>query len=148
MHRNGKRIVFTHGAFDLLHYGHLSFLRKSKKLGDVLIVGIESDKNVSSYKPGRPIITQKRRLELLSELNCVDICFINKEKLKPDTYEPFYHDLKANVVTAGRNFGNERVQEIVARTPAKFIFVDSGFESTTRIIDKIIASKIHGTDTQ
>ena len=69
----GKRIVFTNGVFDLLHPGHLRYLRKARALGDVLIVGVNSDRSVQANKgPGRPITPEGERVEILASLDCVD----------------------------------------------------------------------------
>ena len=69
----GHRIVFTNGCFDLFHVGHLEILRKSRSLGDVLVVGVNSDKSVARLKgPGRPILSESERIELISALNFVD----------------------------------------------------------------------------
>ena len=69
----GKSIVLTNGCFDLLHVGHVRFLRESSKFGDILVVGINSDNSVRSLKGnGRPIITLRERMELLSAIECVD----------------------------------------------------------------------------
>src|SRR3990167_6208781 len=69
----GKKIVFTNGTFDLLHLGHVSYLQKAKSLGDVLVVGINSDASVKSYKgPGRPLVPEQDRMKVLAALECVD----------------------------------------------------------------------------
>ncbi len=69
----GKRIVFTNGCFDILHRGHTSYLQKAKKLGDVLVVGLNSDASVRRLKgAGRPLNREKDRAEVLSALSCVD----------------------------------------------------------------------------
>lgn len=68
-----KKIVLVGGCFDLLHYGHISFLKQAKRLGDYLIVALESDKNVRRMKgETRPIHTQEKRKEMLEALTCVD----------------------------------------------------------------------------
>lgn len=69
----GKRIVFTNGCFDLLHIGHLRYLEKARTLGDILVVGVNSDTSVQRMKgPGRPVLPIEERMELLSGLECVD----------------------------------------------------------------------------
>ncbi len=69
----GKRIVMTNGCFDLLHQGHVDYLKKARALGDVLIVAVNSDDSVSRLKgPTRPIVPLKNRMELLAALSCVD----------------------------------------------------------------------------
>jgi D-beta-D-heptose 7-phosphate kinase/D-beta-D-heptose 1-phosphate adenosyltransferase len=69
----GKRVVFTNGCFDLLHVGHIRYLEKARMLGDVLVVGINSDQSVRAIKgPRRPILPEEERAEILSGLWCVD----------------------------------------------------------------------------
>ena len=91
----GVRVVFSNGCFDLLHVGHVRYLAASKRLGDVLIVGINSDESTRSIKgPDRPIRTAALRAELLAELACVDYVTIFEEpsvtpallKIRPDIY--------------------------------------------------------------
>lgn len=90
---SGRTVVFTNGCFDLIHKGHLDYLRKSKSFGEVLIVAINSDSSVRKIKgKGRPILPQKDRAEIVAALDPVDYVFIfNQETplkvikmLKPD----------------------------------------------------------------
>lgn len=91
----GSRIVFTNGHFDLLHVGHLRYLRAAAKLGDVLIVGVNDDRITTGRKgPSRPILPQDERTELLAGLAAVDYATIFGEPtaercirlLRPDVY--------------------------------------------------------------
>ena len=66
-------IVYTVGTFDLLHVGHLALLEYCKSLGDILAVGVASDRVVNSYKPNVPVIPLEERMEMLKALRCVDI---------------------------------------------------------------------------
>lgn len=66
-------IVYTLGTFDLLHVGHLALLEYCKSLGDILAVGVASDRVVNSYKPNVPVIPLEERMEMLKALSCVDI---------------------------------------------------------------------------
>ena len=68
----GKKLVFTNGCFDIIHAGHIRYLKEAKALGDLLIVGLNSDKSVSAIKPGRPVNPQDQRAEVLSSLEMVD----------------------------------------------------------------------------
>jgi D-beta-D-heptose 7-phosphate kinase/D-beta-D-heptose 1-phosphate adenosyltransferase len=77
--RNGRRIVFTNGCFDVLHPGHIKTLEQARALGDALIVAINSDASVSSLKPGRPLIPENERAEILAALECVDAVVIYNE---------------------------------------------------------------------
>ena len=75
--RKGKRIVATNGCFDLLHFGHVSYLQRAKKLGDFLVVGLNGDESVHQLKgPHRPLVPQKQRAAVLAALACVDAVVI------------------------------------------------------------------------
>ena len=76
----GKTIVFTNGCFDILHKGHVRCLEQAKKLGDVLIVGLNADKSVSALKPGRPVNPEADRAEVLAALSAVDYITIFSEQ--------------------------------------------------------------------
>jgi rfaE bifunctional protein nucleotidyltransferase chain/domain len=91
--RQRKRVVFTNGCFDLIHRGHLDYLRKAKSYGDLLIVAVNSDSSVRRIKgKGRPILPQRDRVELVAALEPVDYVFVFNEetplvvikKLEPD----------------------------------------------------------------
>ena|SRR3989344_6857434 len=80
LRRNGKKIVTTNGAFDILHSGHLTSLEKAKSFGDVLIVGLNSDASVRKYKSElRPIINEENRAKMLAGLSVVDYVIIFDE---------------------------------------------------------------------
>ena len=92
-HKEGKKIVFTNGVFDILHLGHLNYLEESKKLGDLLVIGVNSDRSTRSIKgQGRPLNRERDRALLLAGFRCVDIVFLFDEespleairKLRPD----------------------------------------------------------------
>jgi D-glycero-beta-D-manno-heptose 1-phosphate adenylyltransferase len=75
--RNGRRIVFTNGCFDLLHPGHITSLEQARALGDALIVGLNSDASVRQLKgAGRPVLPEQERAEILVALECVDAVVI------------------------------------------------------------------------
>ena len=91
----GQTVVFTNGAFDLLHVGHARYLQAARNLGDMLIIGLNSDASVRAYKgPARPLVAQDERAELLAALACVDYVVIFDEPtaealvaaLQPDIY--------------------------------------------------------------
>jgi rfaE bifunctional protein nucleotidyltransferase chain/domain len=78
----GQRVVFTNGCFDLLHVGHLRYLQSARELGDVLVVGVNSDESVRRLKgPARPLVAAEERAELLAGLSCVDYVTIFSEDL-------------------------------------------------------------------
>lgn len=91
----GKRMVFTNGCFDFLHWGHVRYLEGARSLGDFLVVGINSDESVEGLKgPARPIFSQGHRAELIAALACVDyVTVFNEptacqliEALRPEVY--------------------------------------------------------------
>jgi D-glycero-beta-D-manno-heptose 1-phosphate adenylyltransferase len=77
----GKRVVFTNGCFDLMHIGHTRYLQAAKALGDVLVVGVNSDASVRTLNkaPDRPIVPEAQRAEVLAALGCVDFVVIFDE---------------------------------------------------------------------
>jgi rfaE bifunctional protein nucleotidyltransferase chain/domain len=77
MKQAGKRVVFTNGCFDLLHPGHIRYLAEARRLGDALVVAINSDRSVRALKgPSRPILPESERAELMAALRCVDLVTI------------------------------------------------------------------------
>ncbi len=96
-----KKIVWTNGCFDLLHVGHIRYLKEAKKLGDLLIVGINSDESVKRLKgPSRPIQTEKERAEILSSLEFIDYVIIFAET----TVEKYLSALKPDIYVKGGNY--------------------------------------------
>ncbi|MEA2682791.1 MAG: D-beta-D-heptose 7-phosphate kinase / D-beta-D-heptose 1-phosphate adenosyltransferase [Chloroflexota bacterium] len=91
----GQTVVLTNGAFDLLHPGHLGYLREAKRLGDVLVVGVNTDDSVTRLKgPGRPLVAEEDRAEMLAALEPVDLVVLFSEqraddlirRVRPDLY--------------------------------------------------------------
>ncbi len=81
LRNQGKKIVFTNGCFDILHVGHIHLLRESKKLGDILIVGLNSDSSVKKIKgKNRPVINQVDRAKLLGAIRYVDFVVVFEEE--------------------------------------------------------------------
>ncbi len=78
--RSRKKVVFTNGTFDILHRGHVTYLEKARAAGDLLVVGVNSDRSVRAYKgPGRPIHPERDRLFVLAALQCVDYVILFSE---------------------------------------------------------------------
>lgn len=96
-------IVYTVGTFDLLHVGHLALLEYCKSLGDVLAVGVASDRVVNSYKPNLPVIPLEQRMEMLKALSCVDIVRSYDEL----EYVSGCKELKADIFVIGEDWGNK-----------------------------------------
>ncbi len=100
----GKRIIFTNGCFDLLHIGHIRYLEEAKTLGDILVVGVNSDRSIRSLKgPKRPILPEEERAEVLSGLGCVDYITIFDE---PDPLE-LISFLQPHVLVKGGDWTKE-----------------------------------------
>src|SRR5260370_880293 len=78
---NGERGVFTNGCFDLLHLGHVRYLQDARALGDFLVLGLNSDESLRFLKgPGRPLVPENERAEILAALSCIDYVTIFPEK--------------------------------------------------------------------
>src|SRR5207245_1888132 len=93
--RNGRRVVFTNGCFDLLHPGHIETLEKARNLGDALIVGVNSDSSVRAMKGvGRPILPELERAEILAALECVDAVVIFDEPTPRETIAALLPDVR------------------------------------------------------
>jgi D-beta-D-heptose 7-phosphate kinase/D-beta-D-heptose 1-phosphate adenosyltransferase len=110
----GKRVVFTNGCFDLLHGGHIEFLETSRRLGDVLVVAVDSDVSVKQVKgEGRPVIGEVQRLRILAALEAVNYVTLFDSEQLPELLA----SLKPDVLTKGSNYPEEQVagREIVAR---------------------------------
>jgi rfaE bifunctional protein nucleotidyltransferase chain/domain len=75
----GRVVVMTNGHFDLLHVGHIRYLSAARELGDVLVVGLNSDASAHGRKPGRPLVPEDERAELVAALGCVDVVVIFDE---------------------------------------------------------------------
>lgn len=128
-----KKIIFTNGCFDILHIGHIKYLEVAKKMGDILIVGVNSDESVKRLKgENRPVNTEFDRAYLLSALECVDYTIIFDE----DTPYELIKKVKPDILVKG---GDYRFQNVVGSDIAKEVrfvdFVDG--KSTTNIIEKI-----------
>jgi len=104
---NGKRIVFTNGCFDILHAGHVLYLQSAKALGDVLVLGLNSDASVARLKgPQRPIVNQEERSIVMAALEAVDYVCVFDE----DTPLNLIMELKPDVLVKG---GDWQVSQIV-----------------------------------
>ena len=135
--RNGKKVVFTNGCFDVLHPGHIQSLEKARSLGDALIVGINSDGSVRTLKgEGRPVIPEQERAEILANLECVDAVVIFDEL----TPQRVVAELLPDVLVKGGDWpGNQIVgREEVEAAGGKVVLVEvvPGY-STTEILRKI-----------
>lgn len=133
-----KKIVFTNGCYDILHIGHIKFLKKAKKYGDILLVAINSDSSVKKIKGDkRPIVPQKERAEILSALEFVDLVTVFYE---PDPYN-IIKDIEPDVLVKGGDWAIDKIigADIVKSKGGivKNIKYIKG-NSTTEIINKVL----------
>lgn len=134
--RAGRKVVFTNGCFDLLHVGHVRYLQEARRLGDLLVVGVNSDASVKILKgPSRPIQNENDRAEILAALGCVDFTVIFTE----ETPARLIETVKPDLLVKG---GDWKIDQIVG---ADFVqsyggkimslqFIDG--KSTTKLIEK------------
>lgn len=135
--KQNKKIVMTNGCFDILHAGHVRYLKESKKFGDILVVGLNSDSSVKALKgPSRPINGELDRAEVLSGLESVDYVVLFDEISPAKLLE----EIKPDIYTKGADYTVDTLPE--AKTvlayggKIEFIKLVEG-RSTTKIIDKI-----------
>ena len=132
-----KKIITTNGVFDILHLGHVKYLEEAKKLGDVLIVGVNTDKSVKQNKGAkRPINSEKSRLGVLAGLESINYVFLFNEKdpriwiekIKPDVHAKAGDYKLSQIIEKG----------IVEKNNGKIILIPMIKNySTTKLIDKI-----------
>lgn len=136
--KSGKKIIFTNGCFDLIHAGHIKVFERAKALGDVLIVGMNSDSSVKRLKgPQRPLVNEKSRAYVISALRFVDYVTLFSE----NTPAQLIAQLKPDILVKG---GDYKINEIVGRQDVKKVVRVPLLEgySTTELIKKIV--KLYG----
>jgi rfaE bifunctional protein nucleotidyltransferase chain/domain len=135
--RNGRRVVFTNGCFDLLHPGHIRSLEQARELGDALIVGLNSDASVKRLKgAGRPVLPERERAEILAALECVDAVVIFDDLTPQKVIARLLPDVlvKGGDWAADEIVGREEVEAAGGRVVSAPIV--PGY-STTEILRKI-----------
>jgi len=136
LNSKGKKIVTTNGSFDLLHHGHIAFLKEARLQGDVLIVGLNSDSSIRKNKgPHRPLISQEHRAEMLLSLEFVDYVHIFNES----TPIPFLNKIKPHIHVNGSEYGEDCIEADTVRKnngQLYIIKIIKGF-STSALIKKI-----------
>ncbi|OGP71930.1 MAG: hypothetical protein A2Y80_06210 [Deltaproteobacteria bacterium RBG_13_58_19] len=118
----GKKVVFTNGCFDLLHVGHIKFLEDSRRLGDTLVVAVDSDDSVKQVKgEGRPVMGEKQRRRMLAALEAVDYVTLFASEQLPDILK----SLKPDILTKGSNYPEAEVsgREIVQKYGGQVVLV-------------------------
>lgn len=133
---NGSTIVLANGCFDLLHVGHIRYLAGAKELGDVLVVGINSDRQAHALKgEGRPFMPENERAELIAALKCVDIVTIFDEP----TVEQLIRDIRPDIHAKGTDYTTDTVPErdIIREVGGRVAIVgDPKDHSSTDLIEK------------
>ncbi len=135
----GKTIVFTNGCFDLLHVGHVKYLQAAKQLGDLLVLGLNSDASIQRLKgPNRPLIGEEERAHILAALDCIDYVIVFDE----DTPLEVITALRPDILVKGGDYtpegvvGKELVESYGGRVEL-INFVDG--KSTTGIVERYSA---------
>lgn len=135
----GRRVVFTNGVFDVLHPGHVRYLRDARALGDVLIVGVNSDRSVGAIKgPDRPVNPEQERAEVLLALSSVDAVVIFDQ----DTPRALISRVQPDVLVKGADWAEDQIvgRDVVEARGGRVVRVDlsPGF-STTGVIERVRA---------
>jgi len=138
--KSGKRIVFTNGCFDLLHYGHVKYLQEARRKGDILIVGLNSDSSIRKIKgPKRPLVGEKERLRVLAGLESVTYAVLFSQATPLNIISV----LKPDILIKGADWHKDRIvgSDIVKSYGGKVlrIKVVKGL-SSTNLIKKIAKS--------
>ena len=133
----GGRLVFTNGVFDLLHPGHVRYLRDARSLGDALIVAVNSDRSVRVIKgPARPINPEGERAELLLALECVDAAVIFDE----DTPHEIVRTIQPDILVKGADWGPDNIvgRDIVEARGGRVVRLElAPGHSTTELIKRV-----------
>ena len=140
--QNGQRVVFTNGCFDFLHRGHVEYLLQAKAYGQLLIVGVNSDRSVRALKgPGRPVSSEVGRAAVLSALACVDLVLIFDELTPARVIERLVPD----VLAKGGDWAVEEIvgREVVEANGGRAVSINSSVPeySSTRLMERLIAAE-------
>jgi len=139
LREGGKKLVLTNGCFDLLHVGHVRYLKEAKGLGDLLVVGVNSDDSARRLKgEGRPLIPQEERAEILAALEAVDYVVIFEE----DTAEKLVSSLRPDLYVKGGTYMLRNLPEASAVTryggEVRILSLTPGL-STSELASRILA---------
>lgn len=139
--KEGKKIVFTNGCFDIIHAGHIDYLEKAKALGDILVIGLNSDNSVKRLKgKDRPINPVEYRKKVLEALKPVDLVIIFEE----DTPENLIKQVKPDILVKGGDYTVDTIvgANFVKSYGGKVEIIDFVYDiSTTKITQKIRGQK-------
>lgn len=143
--KNGARIVFANGCFDILHVGHVRYLEEARALGDILVVGINSDEQVRALKgQGRPFIPARERAELIASLRAVDMVTIFHEPM----VEALLLAIRPDIHAKGTDYTEETVPErdVVRSYGGRVQIVgDPKDHSSTEMIERVTSDQREGT---
>ena len=137
--RDKRRIVFTNGCFDIIHAGHCHYLARAKSLGDLLVVGLNSDSSVRRIKgPKRPVIPQEQRALVLDSLRPVDYVVIFEE----DTPQRLIEAIRPDILVKGGDWELDKIvgREFVESYGGKVVTIPFEHDlSTSKIIERILS---------
>jgi len=131
LREEGRQVVFANGCFDLFHVGHVRYLEGARQQGDVLVVGVNSDRSVRQLKgEGRPLLPEDARAELLAAMECVDYVVIFDD----DTAENILRDLRPDVHCKGTDYTEATVpeREVVRGWGGRVVIVGDPKDHSTR----------------
>jgi rfaE bifunctional protein nucleotidyltransferase chain/domain len=140
--RRGRRIVFANGCFDTLHVGHIRYLQGARREGDVLVVGVNADSSLCNLKgPGRPILDEHARAQLVAALRCVDYVVLFAEP----NVEALLKELRPDVHAKGTDYTADTVPEraVAARLGIRVAIVGDPKDHSTRELLESIRKAAH-----
>ncbi|PIW69537.1 MAG: D-glycero-beta-D-manno-heptose 1-phosphate adenylyltransferase [Ignavibacteriales bacterium CG12_big_fil_rev_8_21_14_0_65_30_8] len=136
--KTNKKVVFTNGCFDIIHAGHIDYLNKAKNLGDILLVGVNSDRSVNNIKgENRPIIPEDERALIISNLKPVDYVILFDE----DTPEKLIEGIIPDILVKGADWDLEKIvgKDIVIKNGGQVKSIEFVInQSTSKIVDSIL----------
>jgi D-glycero-beta-D-manno-heptose 1-phosphate adenylyltransferase len=135
--RRGRRVVFTNGCFDLIHVGHVRYLERAKRLGDLLVVAVNTDRSVRRIKGRhRPVVPQAQRAEVVAALGCVDYVVL----FSTSTPQPLIAQVRPDILVKGADWPVKQIAgkaEVEASGGKVRTIPLTRGSSTTRLIEKI-----------
>jgi D-glycero-beta-D-manno-heptose 1-phosphate adenylyltransferase len=142
----GHRVVCTIGSWDMLHIGHLRYLHQASKQGDVLVVGVDSNRGIKSYKgPNRPIIPEDERMEMLSYQDCVGYVTLVDDIDKKGSWQyRLIKDIPMDIFVAvdGNSYSREQIKEIKKHCELIILPRQAENTSSTDIIQNVLKNHL------
>jgi len=138
LRRKGKKIVFTNGCFDLLHIGHIRYLQQAREEGDLLVLGLNSDRSVRDLKgETRPLLPQEERAEMMAALSMVDYIVIFDERTPLDLIK----EIRPDILVKGGDWRKEDIvggKEVIAGGGKVVVVPEIPGRSTSNLVNEII----------